>query len=156
MSLNNLATCHSYNGDYGAAVLLREEALAMLRRLLPEGHEEIGRCSKALGDDDRAMMHFKMVQALLSDWLPADDPELVQLSEATAGPVDWSSQSVGELEAFLRSRGLDPGEGTDKEDLVQVAMALAADGGDQGRTGESSTTLALAGPGNLIALCSCI
>jgi hypothetical protein len=49
--------------------------------------------------------------------------------ETQAMAVDWSSQSVGELEAFLRSRGVDLGEGTDEAVMVQVAMALAAEDG---------------------------
>jgi hypothetical protein len=47
------------------------------------------------------------------------------VDEAQAG--DWSSRSVGELEAFLRSRGVDPGEGVDQADLVQIVTALAAE-----------------------------
>jgi hypothetical protein len=45
--------------------------------------------------------------------------------------VDWWSRSVGELEAFLRSRGMElEGEGgaqLDKATLVQAAVAIAAE-----------------------------
>jgi Zn-finger nucleic acid-binding protein len=50
---------------------------------------------------------------------------------AVAGAVDWSSKSVVELEAFLRSRGvvLDlGGEGqVDRVTLVEIAAAIADD-----------------------------
>jgi hypothetical protein len=49
--------------------------------------------------------------------------------------VDWSSKSVMELEAFLRSRGVDLGkEGEGQPDeamLVELATAIAADEQEQ-------------------------
>jgi hypothetical protein len=57
--------------------------------------------------------------------------------------VDWSSQSVVELEAFLRSRGVDlGGDGAgqlDKATLVEIAMAIAAEEEQQGGQGRGST-----------------
>jgi hypothetical protein len=41
--------------------------------------------------------------------------------------VDWASKSVVELEAFLRSRGVDPGGQCDRATLVEIAMAIAAE-----------------------------
>jgi predicted HTH domain antitoxin len=47
------------------------------------------------------------------------------VSGAEAEAVDWSSQSVRELKAFLRSRGVDLRGLLEKADLVQAAMATA-------------------------------
>jgi hypothetical protein len=52
--------------------------------------------------------------------------------EAVPVAVDWSSKSVHELEAFLQARGVNLGEGADVADMVQVAMALAAEEGQEG------------------------
>jgi hypothetical protein len=41
--------------------------------------------------------------------------------------VDWSSKSVVELEAFLRSRGVNLGGECDKATLVEAASAIAAE-----------------------------
>jgi hypothetical protein len=57
------------------------------------------------------------------------------VAEAVAEAVEWSSMSVVELEAFLRSRGVDrggEGEGQpDKSTLVEIVMAIAADEQEQ-------------------------
>jgi tetratricopeptide (TPR) repeat protein len=39
--VNNLAVCNQSQGEYGKAVRLYQEALAMRRRLLPEDHPDI-------------------------------------------------------------------------------------------------------------------
>jgi tetratricopeptide (TPR) repeat protein len=161
-SLNNLAICHSRRGEYGKAVLLHEEALAMRRRLLPEDHPEIGWSTarlgsalEAMGDYAGAVRRFEEAFTTLSKSLPPDHPELLRLvdsrdlcrtllasvvdlfPDAVAGAVDWSSKSVVELEAFLRSRGMEldlGGEGqgqVDRAILVEAATAVAAEEEEQ-------------------------
>jgi hypothetical protein len=69
-----------------------------------------------------------------------------------AEAVDWSSKSVVELEAFLRSRGVDLEGEPDRADLLQAVTALAAEdeekqqqGGQEGnRDGEHSVWQCLA------------
>jgi hypothetical protein len=64
------------------------------------------------------------------------------LPEAVAGAEDWSSKSVVELEAFLRSRGVvlgGEGEGQlDKPTLVEIATTIAAEEEEQGGQGRGT------------------
>jgi hypothetical protein len=67
------------------------------------------------------------------------------LAEADVGAMDWSSKSVVELDAFLRSRGVDlggEGEGQpDKATLVEIVMAIAADEQEQEQQGHQGGNL---------------
>jgi tetratricopeptide (TPR) repeat protein len=151
-ALSNLATCHESQGEYGKAVLLYEEALAMRRRLLPEDHPDIGWSTAgigmslvAMGGYTGAVPHLEEAIAILSKSLPPNHPELLELvetlgysrtilacaadlsPEADVDALDWSSQSVDELEAFLRSRGVVLEGASDKAALVEAATALAAE-----------------------------
>jgi tetratricopeptide (TPR) repeat protein len=58
---------------------------------------------------------------------PTAPPPQAEAGSSEGGAVDWSSRPVVELVDFLRSRGVDLGEAPDKEDLVQVAVALTAE-----------------------------
>jgi tetratricopeptide (TPR) repeat protein len=97
-------------GDYAAGLLRRKEALPILTKSLPPGSRAVQKVVKAI--------------ETFGAKLPGT---ALQAAEPTA--VDWSSKSVYELRAFLQSQGVDLGEGADKDDMVQVAMALAAEEG---------------------------
>jgi tetratricopeptide (TPR) repeat protein len=103
--------------DYAGALRHLEEALAILSMSLPEDHPHLLQISSC-------------VQSLTTVVGPSPGPPAPAPQEARGGAaggevVDWSSKSVHELKAFLRSRGMDVEGEPDVEDLLQAATALA-------------------------------
>jgi tetratricopeptide (TPR) repeat protein len=117
-TLTSLADCHQSQGDHEQAASLHEQALAMRRRLLPGDHLDIASSLTSLAQDHHSQGEDD--QALFQAMLPGT---------ATSPHTPSTPAS----EAFLRSRGLDPGEGTDKDLLDPSAVDLAAEEGHEGR-----------------------
>jgi tetratricopeptide (TPR) repeat protein len=112
-----------------------EQAIAILSKSLPSDHPKL-----------RSLVEgVQLCRAELSvgaDRSPAPAPGSPAPSTQTegshpsgptapapgAGVVDWSSRSVGELKAFLRSRGVDLRGLLERHELVLAATATAAEG----------------------------
>jgi tetratricopeptide (TPR) repeat protein len=82
ISLSDLASCHESLGEYGKAVRLHEEALAMERRLLPEDHPDIATsldnlatCHERQGKYGKAVLLHEEALAIQQQSLLEDHPE---------------------------------------------------------------------------------
>jgi tetratricopeptide (TPR) repeat protein len=127
-SMADIGTTLLGMGDYAGAVRYLEQAIAIFSESLPPDNPKLLLYLKA-----RELLRIRDLYRTL--WASAAEP----CPEADVGAVDWPSKSVVELEAFLRSRGMElGGKGggqLDRATLVQVAIAIAAEEEEQGGKG---------------------
>jgi tetratricopeptide (TPR) repeat protein len=111
-------TCHQSQGEYGRAVLLHEEALAMLRRRLPEDHPHIttslddpADCHASQGEYGKAVLLHE--EALATRWrrlLTEDHPDIAtplnNLATCRESQAEYSKAVLvhGELLALVMRR----------------------------------------------------
>jgi hypothetical protein len=128
-SLSNLATCHSDQGEYGKAVLLQEEALAVERRLLPEDLPNIARSLNNLanfhshqGEYGKAVLLNEEALAVQRRSLPEDHPHIAtslhNLANCHADQGEYGKAALQHEEALsVRRRRL-------PEDHLDTASSL--------------------------------
>jgi tetratricopeptide (TPR) repeat protein len=79
--MSNLALTYSYIGRHHDALVMREETLEFLRRVLPENHPDIGtvclnlgKSYRKFGDFNRALKVAREALQIYQPTLPPSDP----------------------------------------------------------------------------------
>jgi tetratricopeptide (TPR) repeat protein len=90
--MGDLAVTYSYLGRHQDALVMNEEALELLRRVLPENHPDIGisylnlgiNCHK-VGDLPRALQFVREALRIFQATLPPSHPHVKQAQQLVRG-----------------------------------------------------------------------